>query len=191
MDTKDNRDRHNWLLRYVDVKGSDAGLALIGQDLAIARYDSHDGNGYHPREPDHAAADTATPYYSCPASAPIAPAPPGASGCDPAHPGECIRPRLPTSTAARSPNAASRSCHPTHTASTETATASAARPSCRLGGRGGPSGGVALRLLGDDSPGCSPDAPGGASAGASWSATTGPRSAGPLVGAGGRVGARP
>jgi hypothetical protein len=85
VDTKDNRDRYDRLLRYVDVAGTDAGLALIQAGLAIARYDSRDGYGYHPREPAYIAADTTTANTSCPP-----PAPPGAGGCDPAYPGVCI-----------------------------------------------------------------------------------------------------
>jgi endonuclease YncB( thermonuclease family) len=53
----ENRDRYGRLLRYVDVGGTDAGLLLINDGLAVARYDSRDGYGYHPREPQYVAAD--------------------------------------------------------------------------------------------------------------------------------------
>jgi micrococcal nuclease len=46
----DDVDRYGRLLRYVDVDGVDAGLALIEEGWAIARYDSRDGYGAHPRE---------------------------------------------------------------------------------------------------------------------------------------------
>ena len=56
-----DRDRYRRLLRYVDSDAGDAGLALIEQGLAIARYDSRDGYGRHPREDAYVAADAATP----------------------------------------------------------------------------------------------------------------------------------
>jgi len=45
-----DKDRYGRLLRYVDVKGKDAGLALLKRGLATPRYDSTDGYGKHPRE---------------------------------------------------------------------------------------------------------------------------------------------
>lgn len=57
----DDRDRYGRLLRYVDVKGVDAGLAMIQQGLAVARYDSRDGYGHHPREERYVRADASTP----------------------------------------------------------------------------------------------------------------------------------
>ena len=51
VDTKDNRDRYDRLLRYVDVNGTDAGLALIQQGLAIARYDSRTATATTPANP--------------------------------------------------------------------------------------------------------------------------------------------
>ena len=50
-------DQYDRLLRYVDVDGVDAGLELVRRGLAIARYDSRDGYGFHPREPQYIAAD--------------------------------------------------------------------------------------------------------------------------------------
>ena len=57
---RDDRDRYDRLLRYVDVDGTDAGLHLIEQGLAIARYDSRDGHGRHDREDAYVAADAAS-----------------------------------------------------------------------------------------------------------------------------------
>ena len=53
----EDRDQYDRLLRYVDVDGVDAGLSLLRRGLAIARYDSRDGYGFHPREPQYVAAD--------------------------------------------------------------------------------------------------------------------------------------
>jgi micrococcal nuclease len=70
---RDDRDRYGRILRYVDVGGVDAGLSLIQQGLAIARYDSRDGYGRHDREAAYVAADQATDAV-CAAATP-APAP--------------------------------------------------------------------------------------------------------------------
>ena len=56
----DSVDKYGRLLRYVDVAGVDAGLQLIKQGLAVAKYDSRDGYGFHPREESYIAADEAT-----------------------------------------------------------------------------------------------------------------------------------
>ncbi len=56
------RDRYGRLLAYIDVDGVDAGLALIEAGLAVARYDSRDGYGRHPREERYVAADAATEH---------------------------------------------------------------------------------------------------------------------------------
>jgi endonuclease YncB( thermonuclease family) len=53
----EDRDQYDRLLRYVDVDGVDTGLALVRRGLAISRYDSRDGYGFHPREPQYVAAD--------------------------------------------------------------------------------------------------------------------------------------
>ena len=109
---RDDRDRYDRLLRYVDVGGTDAGLALIEEGLAIARYDSRDGYGSHPREDRYVVADTST-EHDCAAPAPQpsptqAPAPPrppppaetedtsasnpwGTSSCHPAY-DPCVPP---------------------------------------------------------------------------------------------------
>lgn len=52
---RDDRDGYGRLLRYVD-----AGLALLQRGLAVARYDSRDGYGTHPRETPYLAADAST-----------------------------------------------------------------------------------------------------------------------------------
>ncbi|WP_182379615.1 thermonuclease family protein [Nocardioides sp. WS12] len=61
----EDRDRYDRLLRYVDVGNVDAGLQLIKQGLAIARYDSRDGYGRHPREDRYLKADKASPPSVC------------------------------------------------------------------------------------------------------------------------------
>jgi len=57
----DDTDRYGRLLRYVDVARVDAGLRQIRTGQAIARYDSRDGYGAHPRENRYIAADAASP----------------------------------------------------------------------------------------------------------------------------------
>jgi endonuclease YncB( thermonuclease family) len=80
--TDEDTDRYGRLLRYVDVDGRDAGLAQINAGLAIARYDSRDGYGFHPRENRYIAADKATPNKTaCPKPKPApAPKPSGGGG---------------------------------------------------------------------------------------------------------------
>ena len=76
---RDDRDDYGRLLRYVDGPSGDAGLVLIQEGLAIARYDSRDGYGGHPREAAYVAADAATPNL-CSGPPTPAPAPqPGAA----------------------------------------------------------------------------------------------------------------
>jgi endonuclease YncB( thermonuclease family) len=89
----EDRDHYGRLLRYVDVGSTDAGLRLIRSGLAIARYDSRDGYGFHPREPRYVAADKASRRVGCPQPTP-APQPvvgggvcaPGYSPCVPPYP---------------------------------------------------------------------------------------------------------
>ncbi len=57
---RDNQDKYGRILRYIDVDGTDVGLALIQRGLAVARYDSRDGYGHHPRQESYVAADSAT-----------------------------------------------------------------------------------------------------------------------------------
>ena len=80
---RDDVDRYGRILRYLDVEGVDAGRQQIVAGLAIARYDSRDGYGGHPREADYVAVDASTPSISCapPSTAATAPAaPPSSSG---------------------------------------------------------------------------------------------------------------
>lgn len=58
---RDNTDRYGRLLRYIDVDGTDVNLAMIRSGWAIARYDSRDGYGPHPRESAYVTADAETP----------------------------------------------------------------------------------------------------------------------------------
>jgi micrococcal nuclease len=78
---RDDRDRHGRILRYLDVGGTlDAGLSLIEQGLAIARYDSRDGYGRHPREDLYVRTDAPTEHLcESPAAAAPAPAPGGSN----------------------------------------------------------------------------------------------------------------
>ena len=61
----EDRDRYGRLLRYVDVGAQDAGLRLIKNGLAIARYDSRDGYGFHPRETLYVAEDKGAKQFGC------------------------------------------------------------------------------------------------------------------------------
>jgi endonuclease YncB( thermonuclease family) len=88
----EDRDQYGRLLRYVDVAGVDVGLRLIQRGLAIARYDSRDGYGFHPREPRYIAADTGARQLTCaPKPQPFVPQQPSAgddcaAGYDPCVP---------------------------------------------------------------------------------------------------------
>jgi endonuclease YncB( thermonuclease family) len=95
---RDDVDKYGRILRYLDVDGSDVGLRLIRDGLAIARYDSRDGYGAHTREAAYIAADDAIGSIcaaATPASTPstAATAAPPASGstyyanCDAARAG--------------------------------------------------------------------------------------------------------
>jgi endonuclease YncB( thermonuclease family) len=91
----EDRDRYGRLLRYVDVGGVDAGLRQIRSGLAIARYDSRDGYGFHPREPRYIAADKATRNFSCPKPAPAPQLLAGGGGaCAPGY-SPCVPPYPP------------------------------------------------------------------------------------------------
>lgn len=95
----DDRDRYDRLLRYIDIGSTDAGLTLIQEGLAVARYDSRDGYGFHAREPAYVAADQSAVQRTCAAVAPEPdpPAPaapqPGAD-CDPNYT-PCVPPYPP------------------------------------------------------------------------------------------------
>ena len=55
-DSVQDVDTYGRLLRYVDIEGTDAGLAQI-RTGARARYDSHDGYDPHPREDEYHRAE--------------------------------------------------------------------------------------------------------------------------------------
>ncbi len=61
----DDADRYGRLLRYVDVGSTDAGLSLIRDGWAIARYDSRDGYGRHPRQDEYIASDAQSEDRGC------------------------------------------------------------------------------------------------------------------------------
>ena len=56
-----SQDQYGRLLRYVEVAGTDVGLAQIKSGYAVARFDSRDGYGGHTREAAYIAADRASP----------------------------------------------------------------------------------------------------------------------------------
>lgn len=62
---RDDHDRYGRLLRYVSVGGADVGLTLIQEGLGIARYDSRDGYGTHPKQSEYVKTDAATPAKGC------------------------------------------------------------------------------------------------------------------------------
>lgn len=70
VESDEDADKYGRLLRYVEVGDLDVGLRLIRKGLAIARYDSRDGYGRHPREDRYITADEAAPDITCPKPAP-------------------------------------------------------------------------------------------------------------------------
>lgn len=66
VDSDEDRDKYDRLLRFLEVGSLDPGLRLLRKGLAVARYDSRDGYGRHPREDAYVAADEAAPDVSCP-----------------------------------------------------------------------------------------------------------------------------
>ena len=94
-------DQYGRFLRFVEVDGTDVGLALLSYGLASARHDSSDGYANHGREAQYHSADDSSIDYSC-APPPAAPAPSAPSAavyyanCDdvrahdaaPIHPGD-------------------------------------------------------------------------------------------------------
>ena len=54
-------DHYGRLLRYVEVEGVDVNLEMIRSGRAIARYDSRDGYGRHPRQDLYVTTDAETP----------------------------------------------------------------------------------------------------------------------------------
>ena len=90
----EDRDRYGRLLRYANVGDVDAGLRLIKNGLAIARYDSRDGYGYHQREPIYIAADKAKANIKCAPPAPVQTPAPQGSACAPGY-SPCVPPYPP------------------------------------------------------------------------------------------------
>jgi endonuclease YncB( thermonuclease family) len=90
----EDRDHYGRLLRYVDVGSTDAGLRLIRSGLAIARYDSRDGYGFHPREPRYVAADKASRTVGCAQPAPAPQPVAGGAACAPGY-SPCVPPYPP------------------------------------------------------------------------------------------------
>ncbi len=95
---KDDKDKYGRLLRYLDVDGIDAGLDQITKGFAVARYDSRDGYGEHPRETEYVAADATVADFSCtgdqgPATSAASPSPPPSppsGACHPSYTGSCL-----------------------------------------------------------------------------------------------------
>lgn len=70
---KSDKDRYGRWLRYVEVDGTDLNLEMIRSGRAIARYDSRDGYGRHPRQDLYIAADDASPNINNCAARPGSP----------------------------------------------------------------------------------------------------------------------
>jgi endonuclease YncB( thermonuclease family) len=70
-----SRDQYGRLLRYVEAGRTDIGLAQIKSGYAVARFDSRDGYGAHPREVDYVAADRGSPDrgWLCATPVPVRP----------------------------------------------------------------------------------------------------------------------
>jgi endonuclease YncB( thermonuclease family) len=91
----EDADRYGRLLRYVNVGEMDAGLRQIKRGLAIARYDSRDGYGFHAREPRYVAADRASKNrFACPKPAPLVDHGGGGGACAPGY-SPCVPPFPP------------------------------------------------------------------------------------------------
>ena len=90
----EDTDGYGRLLRYVDIGAQDAGLRLIKNGVAVARYDSRDGYGAHPRERVYVAADRASRNVRCPGPA-RSPQPPRRAGTCAAGYTPCIPPYPP------------------------------------------------------------------------------------------------
>lgn len=82
-ESDEDRDRYGRLLRYVDRGRRDLGLDLIQQGLAVARYDSRDGYGRHPREDRYIRADAAAPDRGCAQPRTLMQQP--GAGCEPGY----------------------------------------------------------------------------------------------------------
>lgn len=58
-------DKYGRTIAYLDVDDKDAGKELLLDGWAIARYDSRDGYGPHPREIDYRVADLTATDLGC------------------------------------------------------------------------------------------------------------------------------
>jgi endonuclease YncB( thermonuclease family) len=88
----EDTDQYGRLLRYANVGPLDAGLRQIKAGMAVARYDSRDGYGRHPREDRYIVADDASTNVTCDRPAPKpGPAP---SGCEVGY-SPCVPPYPP------------------------------------------------------------------------------------------------
>ena len=58
-------DQYGRSLRFLEVDGTDVGLALLSYGLASARHDSSDGYGNHGREAQYHSADDSSIDFSC------------------------------------------------------------------------------------------------------------------------------
>jgi endonuclease YncB( thermonuclease family) len=90
----DDRDRYGRLLRYVNIGTMDAGLRMIKNGLAIARYDSQDGYDAHPRQLLYHRADDAAPNVKCAPAQAVPLAGGGGSHCASGY-SPCIPPYPP------------------------------------------------------------------------------------------------
>lgn len=70
VESDEDRDKYDRPLRYVEVGGLDPGMRLLRKGLAVARFDSRDGYGRHPREDAYIAADAAAADVTCPTPKP-------------------------------------------------------------------------------------------------------------------------
>ena len=85
----EDSDRYGRLLRYVNAGGTDAGRVLLAEGLAVPRYNSTDGYGWHTREDLYfqVAAAPVCSRQAAPATPPFqAPPPPADSGGGGAEP---------------------------------------------------------------------------------------------------------
>jgi len=114
---RDDVDKYGRLLRYVDVDGVDAGAAMIDSGLAIARYDSRDGYGKHPREDEYLLADSVSPNNpACQAPATTAKKPKTAAAQPALVPASVpVQPLVPAPTPAAAPASPVKSaCEPAY-----------------------------------------------------------------------------
>ncbi len=95
---RDDRDRYDRLLRYVENTIEDVGYSQIVNGYADARYDSGE-YGTHPRRADYRVADSESPDRCQPPVTTTTAVPQttttsggggGAAGCDPSYPDFCI-----------------------------------------------------------------------------------------------------